>query len=69
MGLLVGVQLDIPAGPVTDVARGMGVLAITAGSGDVIRLVPPLVLTNEDIDQAAEVLAKALNQVTAAAKN
>ncbi len=43
MGLLVGVQLDIPAGPVVDAAREMGVLAITAGNGNIIRLVPPLV--------------------------
>ena len=31
MGLLVGVELDMMAGPVVEVARDMGVLAITAG--------------------------------------
>ena len=43
VGLLCGIQLDIPAGPITEAALGMGVLAITAGKGDIIRLVPPLV--------------------------
>lgn len=31
MGLLVGIELDMMAGPVVEVARDMGVLAITAG--------------------------------------
>ncbi|PNH09779.1 Acetylornithine aminotransferase, chloroplastic/mitochondrial [Tetrabaena socialis] len=63
VGLLVGVQLDIMAGPVVDVARDMGVMAITAGKGDVIRLVPPLVVTDAEIDQCCEVLGRALNKV------
>eukprot|EP00798_Chlamydomonas_sp_ICE-L_P012969 gene12969-12790_t len=61
-GLLVGVELDIPAGPVTEVAREMGVLLITAGAGNVLRMVPPLVLTNEDIDSAALIVAQALDK-------
>ena len=48
-GLLVGVELDMMAGPVVDEARALGVLAITAGKGDIVRLVPPLVLTDADI--------------------
>lgn len=31
VGLLVGVELDMMAGPVVEVARDMGMLAITAG--------------------------------------
>ena len=53
LGLLVGVELDIMAGPVVDAAREMGVLAITAGKGDIVRLVPPLVLTDADIDKVS----------------
>lgn len=64
-GLLVGIELDCPAGPVTEVARSMGVLVITAGAGNIIRMVPPLVLTNDDIDQSIAVLAKAIDQHTA----
>lgn len=39
------------AGPICTVARDMGLIAITAGAGDVIRLVPPLIVTEADIDQ------------------
>mmetsp|Transcript_17037 Transcript_17037/g.30970 ORF Transcript_17037/g.30970 Transcript_17037/m.30970 type:complete len:461 (-) Transcript_17037:751-2133(-) len=60
MGLLVGVQLNTPAGPLVDAARDEGVLAITAGKGDVLRLVPPLVITNEEIDEAVAAIARAL---------
>lgn len=62
-GLLCGVQLDIMAGPIVEAARDMGILVITAGKGDVIRLVPPLVVTEEEIDKCAEVLAVAMNKV------
>lgn len=60
VGLLCGVQLDVMAGPVVDAARTAGLLAITAGKGDVIRLVPPLVVTDAEIDACAPVLAEAL---------
>lgn len=63
VGLLTGVQLDIMAGPVADAARDMGVMVITAGKGDVVRLVPPLVVTDEEIDRCCEVLGKALAKV------
>lgn len=63
VGLLVGVQLDLMAGPVVDLAREMGVLAITAGKGDVIRLVPPLVVSDAEIDRCCEVLAAALAKI------
>ena len=60
-GLLVGVQLDQAAGPVTDKARAEGVIVITAGAGDVIRMVPPLTCTDEEIDAVVAVVAKILN--------
>lgn len=63
LGLLVGVQLDMMAGAVADKAREMGVLVITAGKGDVIRLAPPLIVDDAEIDHCAEVLAKAMNEV------
>lgn len=34
----------------------MGLIAITAGAGDVIRLVPPLIVTEADIDQVRSLL-------------
>lgn len=63
VGLLCGMQLDTSAGPVVNAARDMGVLAITAGAGDVVRLVPPLVVTDEEIDECVEVLGKAVAQM------
>lgn len=43
-----------------------GVLAITAGKGDIIRLVPPLVLSDEDIAWAADGINKAIVEVLGA---
>eukprot|EP00475_Leptophrys_vorax_P003225 TRINITY_DN11881_c0_g1_i1.p1 TRINITY_DN11881_c0_g1~~TRINITY_DN11881_c0_g1_i1.p1 ORF type:complete len:503 (-),score=-0.05 TRINITY_DN11881_c0_g1_i1:36-1418(-) len=60
-GLIVGVQLDVPAGPLVDAAREAGVLVITAGKGDVVRLVPPLVITEEEIERAVDGLVKGLS--------
>ncbi len=60
LGLLVGVQLDFPAGPVVEAARAAGVLIITAGKGDVVRLVPPLTISEEEIDAAVAVLGRVL---------
>lgn len=65
LGLLVGVQLDFPAGPIVDAARAAGVLIITAGKGDVVRLVPPLTISEAEIDAACEVLGRVINDVSA----
>lgn len=58
-GLMRGVQLD---GPVVDVvtrAREEGLFLVGAGP-DVIRLLPPLVVTTEEIDRALEILDRVL---------
>eukprot|EP00775_Hariotina_reticulata_P009378 gene9378-9541_t len=65
LGLLVGVQLDMMGGPVVDAARAAGVLIITAGKGDVLRLVPPLTVTEEEIDHCCKVLGKVLAEAAA----
>jgi hypothetical protein len=44
LGLICGVQLGVPAGPLVAAARERGVIVITAGKGDIVRLVPPLVV-------------------------
>lgn len=57
LGLIRGLQLD-PSAPVGEIitrARDRGLLVISAG-GNVLRLVPPLIITNENIDQAVEIL-------------
>lgn len=62
-GLLVGVQLDTSAGPVVTAARNKGVIAITAGAGDVVRLVPPLTCTDDEIDTAVKVIGECINEL------
>ena len=51
------------AGPVCAKARDMGLIVITAGPGDVVRMVPPLTITNEDVDIAIDILARAFDEV------
>ena len=50
-GLLIGVELDRPAGPVVDACREAGLLALTAGER-VLRLAPPLIVDERDCDRA-----------------
>ena len=63
MGLLVGVQLDVMAGKVVEAARAEGLLIITAGKGDVVRLVPPLVISDAEIEECCQVLARVLAKI------
>jgi len=48
-----------PAGPMCKLAMERGLIAITAGKGDVVRLVPPLTVSEAEIDEAVAVLADA----------
>jgi acetylornithine aminotransferase len=59
-GLLVGIQLDTSASPVVDACRERGLLIITAGKGDIIRLVPPLTVSAAEVDQAIGILKEAI---------
>ena len=49
----------ISVGTIVSKALENGLLVISAGS-DVLRLVPPLVITKEDIDEMIEKLEKSL---------
>lgn len=57
LGLLVGVQLDCPAGGIVSEALKKGLVVITAGKGDVVRLAPPLIAERSDIDEACRILS------------
>lgn len=59
-GLICGVELDVPAAPVTAACLANGVIVITAGAGNIIRMVPPLVITDDDIDKCVTVLSAAV---------
>lgn len=50
MGLLIGVELVRDALPVVNACMERGILVGTAGSGNVLRLTPPLIVEEKDID-------------------
>lgn len=62
-GLLVGIQLDVPASPLVAAALKAGLLILTAGKGDVVRLAPPLVISYAEIDQAVGILESCMSSL------
>ncbi|HEX5325044.1 MAG TPA: aspartate aminotransferase family protein [Acetobacteraceae bacterium] len=58
MGLLIGMKCAIPQAEVQAACVAEGLLAITAGD-NVLRLAPPLVVTDADIDEALTMLDRA----------
>ena len=56
MGFMQGIVIKgRPVGEVVQKALEKGLLVISAGS-DVLRIVPPLVITKENVDQMYEIL-------------
>jgi predicted acetylornithine/succinylornithine family transaminase len=60
-GLLLGARLERPAGEVVDACRERGLLVLSAGP-DVLRLTPPLVIGEADVEEALAVIADVLAQ-------
>jgi acetylornithine/succinyldiaminopimelate/putrescine aminotransferase len=58
-GLLVGVEMDIEVGPVVEAAYKKGVILVSAGA-NVLRFVPPLVISKEELAQAVNVVGEIL---------
>lgn len=58
-GLMIGVELKEKAAPVIAALRQAGLLTI-AGGPNVIRLLPPLVITEADVDEAVALFAEVL---------
>jgi len=58
MGLMIGIELNEKAGPYINPLMGKGVIALLAGNR-VIRLLPPLVITKDEID----IVLKAIDDV------
>jgi predicted acetylornithine/succinylornithine family transaminase len=61
LGLLVGVEMDTAVAPITAAAREKGLLLISAGE-KVLRLAPPLIISQEQIDTAVAILAECLQE-------
>lgn len=64
LGLMLGVDLKTRATPVLKAMQERGVLALPAGT-TVVRLLPPLILTREDIDFAVVRIGEALEALRA----
>ncbi len=59
LGLLVGVDLRVKVTPILQQLQARGVLALPAG-GTVLRLLPPLVIEQTDLDRVAEAVEAVL---------
>ncbi len=59
LGLMVGIELKEKAGPYVQMLMEKGVIALLAGA-TVIRLLPPLVISREEIDTVVSVLKEIL---------
>jgi predicted acetylornithine/succinylornithine family transaminase len=55
LGLMIGIELEVPAAPIADAALKEG-LRINATQDVVLRLLPAMVTTNEQVDEAFEIL-------------
>lgn len=63
-GLLAGVQCKVPAGEVVAALRDANLLTVAAGD-NVVRLIPPLVVTADEIGEAVERLDRGLAAIEA----
>ena len=53
---MIGIKTSLAPGEVSVKALEMGLIVLTAGK-DVVRLLPPLVITKEQIDEGVEILS------------
>ncbi|HFI0618558.1 TPA: acetylornithine transaminase [Streptococcus suis] len=60
LGMMIGIQVTSDLGTIVTQARKNGLIVLTAGS-DVIRLLPPLTITEEEIEKAVSILAECLS--------
>ncbi|QCI64307.1 aspartate aminotransferase family protein [Phreatobacter stygius] len=63
-GLLTGIKCALPNGDVTNALRDEGLLVVPAGD-NVIRLIPPLIVSEEEIGLAVDKLEKAARLIEA----
>jgi len=61
-GLIVGVELDIEAGPIVNKGYERGLLLVSAGP-NVVRFVPPLTITKDELATAVGVLGEILQEM------
>ena len=59
LGLMIGIEMKDKAGPIAQALMQEGVLALLAGT-TVLRFLPPLVITREQVDRVVESLTRVL---------
>lgn len=59
VGLMQGLEFDIPAGPIIQKAMEEGVILISSGT-HIIRFLPPLIIQKEHVDEMLDKLTKCL---------
>jgi len=64
MGLMLGIEFDFETKPLVAEMMNLGVLA-NATAGNVLRLVPPLNITQNDLEQVMEVVRQSLKRIKA----
>jgi len=62
MGLILGLELEMEAKEIVTKVIENGILVLTAGK-NVLRFLPPLVISTEDVDQVIGVLEKVFSQI------
>jgi predicted acetylornithine/succinylornithine family transaminase len=63
MGLLLGLSLDLPARQVQSAVLERGIILGTSADPGVLRLMPPMVVTEQDVEHLTAVLADVLNNL------
>ena len=61
-GLMRGIQIDGSAAALREIAHEHGLMIATAGD-DVVRLLPPLIIEREQVDELVEKLGAAFNEL------
>ena len=61
-GLILGMQLNADPTPIVTAARERGLLIITCGT-NTLRFVPPLIISDDEIDQGMNILEEAMSVV------
>ena len=59
-GMMIGMTVDCDPKEVVDAMRSQGILALTAG-GNTVRFLPPLVLGEDDLEDAVDMISDALD--------
>jgi acetylornithine/N-succinyldiaminopimelate aminotransferase len=67
-GLLLGLRTSVPNGDLVDALRAEHVLAVAAGD-NVVRLLPPLVISESEIAEGMERLDRAASAIERSLKN